>query len=110
MVGLFFSSNNNTSTGMDSNHSPDTLSPGAIVGLVIGLTVILGGAIYCGWRQYRCWCRESAPVAPTGQLYLQEVKDDEGRVIAIRRVYGDGSILALPVEEEPVLAISTVPN
>ena len=104
MYQFFLTSSNNTSTGMESSHSTDTLSPGEIAGLVLGIIMILG-CVGGAWRQYRCWCNNRgarvAPEAPEpNKIILRELKDTEGQVIAAYRVYPDGSVLSLPIDAD----------
>lgn len=105
MFEFFLSSNNNTSTEMESSNSMDALSPAEITGLVLGIFVLLVGLVYCSRRQccdrYRNETGRVAPQLPEpGKNILHQLTDIEGKVISAYRVYPDGSILDLPIDSE----------
>lgn len=110
MYRFFLPPNNNSTSVIESSNS--AMNPAATVGLVIGVIIVMGGAIYCCWKQYRCWCSAETstanPIQATterGGIHTVELRDGTGNNFAIHRTYPDGSTLVLPVEPEESEAI-----
>jgi len=106
MYSFFSAAGNDSNTGMGPGESLEQLSPVAIVGVVLSIFVVLGGAVYCGWRQYRCWCAHEPAIMPSNlpplaprRVGVLDVMDREGNLQYTERTYPDGSILVIETSE-----------
>ena len=106
---LFLPANTTSITFLDPD--PPALSPAAIVSLAIGITVILSGAVYCGWRCFRAYYGNENRVTPIDlpapevtRTTLRVIRNEEGKITRIQRVYVDQSILEIEPSEDKTTA------
>jgi hypothetical protein len=64
MFGFFSTDGTGANMETDFSSSSDSLSPGAIAGIVIGIVIVLGGGFVAGLCLYRRFCGDNPRVQP----------------------------------------------